>query len=361
MLGKTGSGSDRRSGRLLAAWGAVLMFALVWAAAGAPVLADEPVPEASETEGLQFDDTPRRIGLGTPDWFRPSFLDIEEDLELARERGRMGLAVYFGMDDCPYCEALFEQNFSQDDIRSYLSEHFDVIAIDVLGSREVTTLEGETLEEKEWARSMGLNFTPSLAFFDADGEGIHAMRGYYPPYRFRALLEYVIDRHDREESFREYLDRAEPPPKFDLEDINERDFFDPPPHELDRTREAGERPLVVFFEREACHACDILHSEPLQNQQVLEQISLMDAVQLDMGDDATPVVTPDGRETTAARWSRDLDIHWAPSMVFFDEQGDEIIRLDSVAHLNRVRNVMEYVLTRGYEDFDTFERWRARR
>jgi len=30
-----------------------------------------------------------------------------------------------------------------------------------------------------------------------------------------------------------------------------------------------------------------------------------------------------------------------------------------VVALNRLRNVMDFVLTRGYEEFPTFERWRA--
>ena len=341
----------RHWGRTFAAWLLAGMVALLFAPAS--VADDRP-------EGLEFDDTPRAIGLHTPDWFELSFLDLQEDLERALERGRMGLAVYYGMDDCPYCEALFDVNFAHEDIRQQLAGHFDVIAIDVLGSREITGFDGETKTEREYAADQRLNFTPSIAFYDAEGERIHQMRGYYPPYRFRALLDYVVERHDREMSFREYLDRADPPPKFDLDDINEREFFMNEPYALDRSRIPGERPLVVFFEREACHACDILHSEPLQDDRVLERISLLDAVQLDADDADTPVLTPDGQRTNPRDWAAELDVHWAPTLIFFDEQGEEIIRIDSVVHLNRLRNVMDYVLTRGYEDYPTFERWRAR-
>lgn len=319
-------------------------------------VADESV---GSDEGIVFDDTPRPIGLHTPDWFELSFLDLREDLEDAVEQGKMGLAVYFGMDDCPYCEALFDKNFAQDDIREYLASHFNVVAIDALGTREVTDLDGETWLERRYAAEQRLNFTPSIAFYDEDGERIHQMRGYYPPYRFRALLEYVIDRHDREESFRDYLERADPPPKFDLDDINQREFFINQPYALDRSRIPAERPLVVFFEREACHACDIMHSEPLQQDEVLERIALMDAVQLDADDADTPVLTPGGDRTNAKDWAAELGVHWAPTLIFFDERGEEIIRIDSVVHQNRLRNVLDFVLTRGYEEYPTFERWRA--
>ncbi len=305
-----------------------------------------------------IDDTPRQIGLHAPDWFELSFLDFREDLERAVERGRMGLAIYFGMDHCPYCEVMIEKNLAEPDIRQYFSDHFDVIALDVQGSREVTTLDGERMTERQFAVERRLNFTPAFTFFDADGEEIHRIRGYYPPYRFRAALEFVIDRHDREGSFREYLARADPPPKFDTDDINYQEFFQSPPHMLDRSRIPAQRPLIVFFERRACHACDVLHSEPLRDRGVLDRISLFDVVQLDL-DAETPVITPQGERTNARNWGEALDIHWAPSLVFFDESGNEIIRIDSVVALNRLRNVMDFVLTRGYEEFPTFERWRA--
>ncbi|WP_198019503.1 thioredoxin family protein [Thioalkalivibrio paradoxus] len=313
---------------------------------------------ATGSDFPSIDDTPREIGLHTPEWFELSFLDFTEDLERAVERGRNGLAIYFGMDDCPYCEAMIHENLAQPDIRQYFSEHFDVIALDVQGSRDVVTLDGDVVSERTFAVERRLNFTPAFTFFDAEGNEIHRIRGYYPPYRFRAALEYVIDRHDRDGSFRDYLDRADPPPKFDVDDINVRDFFQSPPHMLDRSRIPAQRPLVVFFERRACHACDVLHSEPLQDDSVLDLIRLFDAVQLDLDAD-TPVITPAGERTTAEEWGRELDIHWAPTMVFYDERGQEIIRIDSVVALTRLRNVMNYVLTRAYEEYPTFERWRA--
>ncbi|AGA32651.1 thioredoxin SoxW [Thioalkalivibrio nitratireducens DSM 14787] len=36
-------------------------------------------------------------------------------------------------------------------------------------------------------------------------------------------------------------------------------------------------------------------------------------------DAETPVVAPAGIRTTARDWGRELDIHWAPTLLFFDE------------------------------------------
>ena len=315
---------------------------------------------ANEIDLYTIDDRPREIGLHTPDWFEPSFLDFQEDLERAVERGKIGLAIYFGMDHCPYCEAMFERNLALPDIQLYFSDHFDVIALDVQGSREVVTLTGERMTERAFAVRERLNFTPSFLFLDADGREIHRVRGYYPPYRFRAALEFVIDRHYRRASFRDYLARADPPAKFDVDDINFQPFFQRPPFMLDRSRFPAQRPLAVFFERQACHACDVLHSEPLNDPDVLRALGFFDVVQLDL-DAPTPVMTPRGQRSTAQRWGEDLSIHWAPTLVFFDEYGQEIIRIDSVVGLNRLRNVLDFILTRGYQHYPTFERWRAAR
>ncbi|MCA1789879.1 MAG: thioredoxin, partial [Thioalkalivibrio sp.] len=86
---------------------------------------------ADPPDAFDIDDTPRQIGLHTPEWFELSFLDFREDLERALERGKKGLAIYFGMDHCPYCEAMMEKNLAEPDIRQYFSENFDVIALDV--------------------------------------------------------------------------------------------------------------------------------------------------------------------------------------------------------------------------------------
>ena len=334
----------------------------VWVLLGllgiALVVAPSRAPAEEDPFFPGIDDTPRKIGLVVPEWFTLSFLDLREDLEVAVERGKMGIALYFGLEHCPYCERMLHENLAAPDIRQYLSDHFDVIALDVEGSREVATLEGEIVPERAFAAQRRLNFTPGFTFIDADGNEIFRIRGYYPPYRFRAALEYVIDRHDRDGSFREYLERADPPPKFELGDINEREFFAKPPHMLDRSQVSAERPLVVFFERRSCHACDVLHSEPLSNPSVIERVQRFDAVQLDL-DAETPLVTPDGQRTTAREWGQRLEIHWAPSILFFDERGQEIIRIESVVGLHRLSTTMDYVLTRAYEEFPTYRRYRA--
>jgi thioredoxin-related protein len=332
---------------------ALLLSLGLWVGAGsAAVDSEEDDPQAFE-----FDDFPLEEPLEYPAWFKQSFLDLPEDLNEALEAGKQGIVVYFGQRRCAYCRMLMQVNFGLEDIVSYTRSHFDLIPIDIWGIDEVTDLQGKVLTEREYALRESTNFTPSLIFYDKDGKEALRLRGYYPPYKFRAALEYVADGHYQRESFRDYLARGEEAMVFEPGDLNEQDFFSPPPYYLDRSRMAGERPLVVFFEQGECHACDVLHGQPLREPAIHSLFQRFDNVQLDMWSD-TPVVTPDGRRTTARQWARDLGLFYAPSILFFDQQGREIIRVDSVVRFYRLRNVLNYITSGGYLVERDYQRWR---
>ncbi len=315
-------------------------------------------PSPSVDEAYGFDDFPREELLVYPDWFKQSFLDIRSDLAEAVAAGKQGLIVYFGQKRCPYCHQLMRVNFGLSDIVEYTTRHFDLIPIDVGGIEEVTTIDGETLTEHEWSRREDTAFTPSLLFYDAQGRLALRLRGYYPPYQFRAALEYVADGHYRRESFRDYLARGEDRMVFEPGDLNEEPFFMPPPYNLDR-RYPAERPLAVFFEQGDCHPCDVLHGQALRAPAIHRHFSDFDSVQLDMRSE-TPVITPTGQRTTARDWAAALGLFYAPAILFFDEQGKELLRVDSVIGFYRLRNVLNYLASKAYLT-ESYGTWRVSR
>ena len=308
---------------------------------------------------LEFDDTPLDELLEYPPWFKQSFLALDEDLQEAVDKGKQGIVVYFGQKRCAYCKMLMDVNFQTPDIVRYTREHFDVIPIDIWSPEEVTTPAGETMSERDYSLKLGTNFTPSLVFYNADGEIALRLRGYYPPYQFRAALEYVAGGHYQREAFPVYMARGDQTLRFEADDMVEEPFFSPPPYNLDRSRFPAELPLVVFFEQGNCHACDILHTQPLQRTGVRDLFGQLESIQLNMWSN-TPLVKPNGQRSTARQWARELGIFYAPSIVFFDQHGKEIIRVDSVVRLFRLRNVLNYVISGGYLAEPNFLRWSAR-
>lgn len=303
-----------------------------------------------------FDDRPLTEAIELPDWFKPSFLDLRDSLNEATQSGKRGLIIYFHRHDCAYCEAQIKVNWGSQDIADYTRKYFDVISIDVRGQRPVTDFNGKTYTEKDYASRMQTDFTPSMLFYHADGKLALHLHGFRPPYQFRAALEYVADKHYLRESYADYLARAEAALSFGQEELNEHDAFSPPPYNFDRSRIPGKSVLAIFFEHPRCHACDVLHAGPLSDVEINTYLNNMDVAQLDIHSDM-PVVTPAGKKTTAREWARQLNMNFAPTLVFFDEHGKEIIRVDSVVRLYRLKNILTYVLSKGYQRYPTFQIW----
>jgi thioredoxin-related protein len=292
-----------------------------------------------------------------PAWFRETFLELQDDLDSAIRFGKRGLLVYFGQTSCAYCKALMEQDFGKREIAHYTRKHFDVIAINIHGEKSVTDFDGEQYTERSFAEKQGVNFTPTLIFYDAKGEQAFRLNGYQPPYQFQAILEYVADGHYRKESLHDYLARGEQGLDFEEGALNEVELFSPPPYAFDRSRFAASRPLALFFEEGRCHACDVLHSYALKDELVLRQLAGFDSAQLDINQ-SIPLLTPRGERTTVKDWVHDLGLFYSPTIIFFDERGEEIIRVDSVIGFRRMRAVLDYILSGAYRTGVTFQKYR---
>ncbi len=153
-------------------------------------------------------------GLYTQDWFLESFLELKEDLQSARENNKF-LAIIFEQRGCPYCRALHEKNFANEKIKSYLKNNFDVLQLDLWGSRKVTDFDGKELEEREIARRWRVNFTPTMVFFSKTKKPtksntgldleVFRMPGYFKPFHFLSMLEFIKEGHFEKKSFQKYL------------------------------------------------------------------------------------------------------------------------------------------------------------
>ena len=309
------------------------------------------------SDEISFDDRPLDEPLNLPNWFKLSFLEISTDIQESKEQNKKGLIIYFGQKYCPYCKAHIKNNWEQNDIVQYTQKNFDVVAVDVKGQRQIVDIDGKTYTEKTFSALKKTNFTPSILFYNTLGQEVLRLRGYRPPYQFRAALEYVADAHYKRETFRNYMARAESALSFGKAELNSSDFFNSPPHLLDRSRVKAQNPLMVVFERKRCHACDILHGGPFSRPEIETQLLKLEAVQIDVNSDQL-MITPDGKKISGIKWAEQLDINYSPTILFFDEKGKEIIRIESVVWFYRLRNVLEYVLSGGYKKYPTFQLWR---
>ncbi len=143
--------------------------------------------------------------IQVPAWFKISFLDLRDDLKEAAA-AKKRVMLYFGQNGCSYCKRLMEVNFQSPPIVAKTRANFDVIEINILGSREVTAVDGAVKTEKAFARALNVGYTPTLVVLNERGGVLARINGYYPPRAFSAALDYVIDGVYRNEpDFQRYL------------------------------------------------------------------------------------------------------------------------------------------------------------
>jgi len=287
-----------------------------------------------------------------PSWFISSFLDLGEDIAAAAEKNKR-LMMYFYQDGCPYCKKLLTVNFSQKAIVDKTRRNFDVLSLNMWGDREVIDLQGNSVIEKDLAKKFRVMFTPTILFFNEQGEIVLRVNGYYKPEKFSTALDYVAGKNENKMRFRDYLSVNSPAPSHGK--LHKKPYFSSMPYNLTK-RQKGNEFLLVLFEQKQCPACDELHKDMLMRKASEHEIRKFDVVQLDMWSE-TPLIAPNGKETTARQWAKELDVQYAPSFVFFDAEGKEIIRMDVYLKSFHVQSVMDYVSSKAYVKEPSFQRY----
>ncbi len=287
-----------------------------------------------------------------PAWFKESFLDFKEDVADAAAKGKR-LMVLFHQDGCPYCNALVERNLSQKDIEQLVKKNFDVVALNMWGDREVASIGGKQYTEKSFAAALKVQFTPTILFFNEEGKMILRLNGYLPPKRFKVALNYVAEKQEAKLSYQDYMAKHLPPGKDG--ELYSQDFFLPKPYDL--SRKAGKnKPFAIFFEQVDCPNCETLHKKVLVDAGLRDTIKQFDTVQLDMWSD-TPVIRPDGIRTTARQLAKQLDVKYAPTIVIFNEKGEEVIRSEAFFKVFHTRGLLQYVVSGSYQKQPNFQRY----
>lgn len=284
-----------------------------------------------------------------PAWFKTSFLDLNEDIAEASESGKR-LMIYFYQDGCPYCKKLLQDNFGQRDIAEKTRENFDVVSLNIWGDRDVSL--GEvTTTEKDFAERLKVMYTPTLIFFNEEGKPVLRANGYYPPQKFDAALDYVLQHKDKTQSFREYLAGAgarQTEGKLHTDVATMQSPYD--------FSKSSDNHRLVMFEQKQCKECDELHLDILQRDESKQQLKKFDVAVLDMWSE-DKLIRPDGQKVAVKDWARDLNIQYAPSLVYFDPQGNEVFRSDGYLRAFHVQSIMDYVSSGAYKEQPNFQRY----
>jgi thioredoxin-related protein len=153
-------------------------------------------------------------GLYRQSWFLESFLDLSDDLDGAAKEGKR-FAIMWELKGCPYCKETHLVNFAQPRIADYIKANFDVLQLNIIGSRKVTDFDGTEMSEKELAAKYGVRFTPTIQFFGERAAALKALPpakrevarapGYLRPDDFLAIFRFVREKAYETKSFRDFV------------------------------------------------------------------------------------------------------------------------------------------------------------
>lgn len=289
--------------------------------------------------------------VALPNWFKQSFLDLEDDLAEADENNRH-IIIYVHQNGCPYCAKLITENFQNPELVKKIQSNFDVIEINMWGDRDISNWQGRDYTEKTFAQHMKVQFTPTLLFLNNNGDIILRLNGYQSIEDMYLSLDYVANKKYSFLSFAEYKNNLK---KSNKGKLNSSNIFESPPYDLTQESKNYEF-LAVFFENPNCAACDKFHNTLFITNNSKKSFAKMRVVQLNLEAD-TDIISPKGEKTTAKKWYENLNLTYSPAIVFFNKSGDEIIRKDAFFKSFHYHSILSYVITKEYENEPSFQRY----
>ncbi len=274
-----------------------------------------------------------------PEWFKESFLEIQDDIKEATDANKH-VMLFFHLNNCPYCAKMLDDNFLQDPLKTYIQEHFDVIAINVKGDRQVQYSKELSFSEKELADDLEVTLTPTITFINAENKTVVRLNGYRSPAQFKPVLEYVASQTYKTEALSDYLAKQIPTNNYQLQ-ANEafKDLKD---------LSSVKTPLAVIFESTRCSDCAFLHDTLLKNPEIQNELKAFTVVRF-AADDSTGIIDVQGNKTTPKDWLQTLKLSYQPGMVLFDE-GKEVSRLEGKLYNFHFQQFLNYVSSKGYKE-----------
>lgn len=285
-----------------------------------------------------------------PDWFKESFLEIQEDVDEAAAANKH-VILFFQLNGCPYCDAMLTESFESEPLTTYIQQHFDTISINVRGDRDVAFNDEVSMTEKELSERLKVFATPAIVFLDSKNKTVVRVNGYRSPERFKQILRYVSEKHYQKLSLNDYLDKNL---SKDIYKLRDNKLFT---KTNDLSRHKG--PLALIFEDSSCYDCNEFHNKHLTRPDVLKELKPFTLVRLD-ADSEQSIIDIDGSKTTPKALAKKYNMIYRPGVLIFD-QHKLIQRYDGLRFSHHFKEGFRYVAGEYYktQDYGTYSQQRT--
>ncbi|MEW8137122.1 MAG: thioredoxin fold domain-containing protein [Candidatus Thiodiazotropha endolucinida] len=116
---------------------------------------------------------------------------LQPPMDLRRPtRADRPLLVLMEMKQCPPCDELHQEILPQSALQESL-QGFDVALVDIWSGEELITPDGKRMKATKWAESLGIQYAPSMLFFDGSGREVFRSEAYLRTFHTHAVIDYV--------------------------------------------------------------------------------------------------------------------------------------------------------------------------
>jgi thioredoxin-related protein len=135
----------------------------------------------------------------------PGFLEPPFKLADNRAESERPLVVMFEQPVCAACDELHQDILRRDAVALALT-NLDAAVVDTYSTDTVQTPDGRELAIRDWAAELGINYTPSLVFFDSEGNEVFRTDGYLKAFHIHGLFDYVATgAYEHQPNFQRWL------------------------------------------------------------------------------------------------------------------------------------------------------------
>ncbi len=278
-----------------------------------------------------------------PSWFKQSFLDISEDVDEATAKNKH-LMLFIDLDGCPYCTKMLKESFeTKNQTSNFIKKHFDVINLNVKGSREITW-KGKSMTEKEFAVNLRIQYSPTILFLDKDKNVVLKLNGYRTAENFKTILEYIDGKHYKTKTLSEYLELVKNK-SLKSETINKTT------KKMEDLSKISS-PLAIIFDEKQSTSSKEFHKTTLKNKDVVKELSKFTVVRFDANSNEE-FIGVDGVKTTPRAFVKSINLDYRPGILLYNEK-KLVSTVDALLYSFHFKELLRYVSQKEYKYFDTY-------
>jgi thioredoxin-related protein len=121
---------------------------------------------------------------------QPGYLQPPMDLRRTSATNTRHLLVLMEMKQCPPCDELHQEILPKPALQESL-QGFDIALVDIWSNEALITPDGKRMKATQWAEHLGIQYAPSMLFFDASGKEVFRAEAYLRTFHTHAVIDYV--------------------------------------------------------------------------------------------------------------------------------------------------------------------------